>query len=140
MKKKITKDNKDAVNKTMTKIEAQPNDTDTDTNPNTDIDTDFSDNNINSTNSNATNQNRGPGFGRGGGPGGSGGPGGPGGHMGAPTEKAKDFKGTIKRLITVLRPYKWSLLVVLAFVVASTVLAIAGPKILGQATNQIVYD
>ena len=65
-----------------------------------------------------------------------------GGHgpMGAPGEKAKDFKGTVKRLVKTLRPYKWSLLVVLVFVVASTALTIAGPKILGHATNQIVDD
>ena len=62
------------------------------------------------------------------------------GPMGAPGEKAKNFKGTAQRLIRTLRPYKLQFLFVLLFVVASTVLTIAGPKILGHATNQIVDD
>lgn len=72
----------------------------------------------------------------------SGGPGSGGHHgpFGAPGEKPKDFKGTIKRLAVILRPHTRSLVVVLLFVVASTALAIAGPKILGQATNEIVDD
>lgn len=65
-----------------------------------------------------------------------------GGHgpAGAPSEKAKDFKGTIKKLAKHLRPYWLKMGIVLVFVVASTVFAIASPKILGQATNQIVDD
>lgn len=60
--------------------------------------------------------------------------------VGAPTEKAKDLKGTLKKLARHLKPYWIKLSIVLAFAVASTVFAIASPKILGSATNQIVDD
>lgn len=68
--------------------------------------------------------------------------GGFGGHgpVGAPTEKAKDFKGTIKKLATYLKPYWLQISLVLVFVIASTVFSIASPKIMGHATNQIVDD
>lgn len=55
-------------------------------------------------------------------------------------EKAKDFKGTIKRMTRYLAKFRWQLLIVLIFAVASTVFAIVSPKILGSATNQIVED
>jgi len=63
---------------------------------------------------------------------------GPGGMM-MPGEKARDFKGTMKRLIKALSPYRWSFLVVLIFAAASTVFNIIGPKILGNATT-ILFD
>lgn len=66
-------------------------------------------------------------------------PGGPGG-IGAPGEKAKDFKGTIQRLAQQLKPYKWQMLAVVVFAVASTLFTIVSPRILGNATNQIVDD
>lgn len=68
--------------------------------------------------------------------------GGFGGHgpAGAPTEKAKDFKGTIKKLALHLKPYWGQLALVLMFAAMSTVFAIASPKIMGHATNQIVDD
>lgn len=68
--------------------------------------------------------------------------GGFGGHgpAGAPTEKAKDFKGTIKKLAQHLKPYWWQIGLVLVFAVASTAFAIVSPKIMGHATNQIVDD
>lgn len=54
------------------------------------------------------------------------------------TEKAKDFKGTTKKLINnYLAKYKLSVLVVLIFAVASTVFVIVGPKVLGNATTEI---
>ena len=62
------------------------------------------------------------------------------GPVGAPTEKAKDLKGTLKKLAHHLRPYWGKLSVVLIFAIASTAFAIASPKILGHATNQIVDD
>lgn len=53
-------------------------------------------------------------------------------------EKAKDFKGTTKKLIkNYLANYKWSLLIVIVFAIASTIFAIVGPKILGNATTEI---
>ncbi len=59
---------------------------------------------------------------------------------GAPAEKPKDFKGSIKKLLRHLKPYWGQLVIVLVFVIASTVFAIVSPKILGNATNQIVDD
>ena len=65
--------------------------------------------------------------------------GGPMGGMGT-GEKAKDFKGTVKKLIKYLSDFRWQMLMVLIFAIASTIFAIASPKILGGATNQIVDD
>lgn len=59
---------------------------------------------------------------------------------GGPVEKAKDFKGTMKQLGAYLRPYWAKILMVITFAIISTIFAIASPKILGQATNQIVDD
>ncbi len=62
-----------------------------------------------------------------------------GGGMGA-GEKAKDFKGTVKKLAKYLAEFRWQMLMVALFAVGSTIFAIASPKILGGATNQIVED
>lgn len=51
--------------------------------------------------------------------------------------KAKNFKGTLKTLINYLSVYKFKLLIVFIFSVASSVFAIFGPKILGKATTEI---
>jgi len=52
-------------------------------------------------------------------------------------EKARDFKGTMAKLLRYLSPYKWQFVVVLLFAVASTVFNIIGPKILGKATTRL---
>ena len=53
-------------------------------------------------------------------------------------EKAKDFKGTVKKLIkNYLAPYKWQIIIVLIFAIGSTIFSIVGPKILGNATTEI---
>ena len=53
-------------------------------------------------------------------------------------EKAKDFKGTTKKLIkNYLSKYKIPLIIVFIFAVGSTIFAIVGPKILGNATTEI---
>lgn len=52
-------------------------------------------------------------------------------------EKAKDFKGTGKKLLRYLGKYKFSILVVILFAVASATFSIVGPKILGQVTNEL---
>ena len=54
--------------------------------------------------------------------------------------KAKNFGKSMKQLLRYLAVYKWRLLIVLIFAVASTVFAIMSPKILGNMTNQIVSD
>lgn len=55
-------------------------------------------------------------------------------------EKAKDFKGTIKKLVRYLADFRWQMSLVAIFTIGSTVFAIISPKILGGATNQIVDD
>lgn len=62
--------------------------------------------------------------------------GGPGGK--APVQKAKNFKGTTKKLISnYLSKYRFSLLIVLVFAIGSAIFTIVGPKILGNATTEI---
>ena len=53
------------------------------------------------------------------------------------TEKAKDFKKTLKELSSYLKEYKVGLFFVIVFAVASTVFTIVGPKILGKITTEI---
>jgi ATP-binding cassette subfamily B protein len=74
-------------------------------------------------------------------PGGQGGAGfmgrGPMGGMGMPVQKARDFKGTLKRLLGYFMPQKYRLLAVLVTAVISTIFTIVGPKILGLATTKL---
>ena len=61
-------------------------------------------------------------------------------HKGGPPvvgEKAKDFKGTVKKLWGYLSKYKIALIIVLLFTIASTVFSVVGPKILGNATTEL---
>lgn len=62
---------------------------------------------------------------------------GPRGGVGAPAQKAKDFKGTLKRLIRYLKPYRTRLLMVFIAAILSTIFTIVAPKILGKATTKI---
>lgn len=62
---------------------------------------------------------------------------GPGGGMIGPTEKAKDFKGTMRTFVQYLQPYRDAIIVVFLFAIGSTVFTILGPKILGNATTKI---
>ncbi len=54
-----------------------------------------------------------------------------------PGEKAKDFKGTMGKLLTYLRKFLPSIILVLVCAAASTVFSIFGPKVLGQATTKL---
>lgn len=68
---------------------------------------------------------------------GMGGPGhGPMGMM-AGGEKARDFRGTMAKLIEYLRVYRLAIVFVLFLAMVSTVFSIVGPKILGQATTKL---
>lgn len=60
-------------------------------------------------------------------------------HMGGPgaVEKAKDFKGTIKKLIKYIASYKAALVFVTIFAIGSTIFNIVGPKVLSKATTEI---
>lgn len=61
---------------------------------------------------------------------------GPGGMMRG-IEKARDFKGTTKRLIKYLGAYKVSIIIVFIFAAASSVFSILSPKILGHAITKL---
>jgi ATP-binding cassette subfamily B protein len=52
-------------------------------------------------------------------------------------ERARDFRGTIRKLIEYLGAYKTGIVIVMLFAVASTVFTIIGPKILGRATTRL---
>lgn len=63
-----------------------------------------------------------------------------GGHMGrmkASGEKAKDFKKTMKTLMSYLRPYRLMIIIVIIFAIGSAAISIVGPKILGKATTAL---
>lgn len=66
-------------------------------------------------------------------------PGGRGGghHAMMAGEKAKDFKASIKRLLTYLSPYKLAITAVLLFAILSTVFTIVGPRILAKAIDEL---
>ncbi|MDH8702406.1 ATP-binding cassette subfamily B multidrug efflux pump [Dysgonomonadaceae bacterium PH5-43] len=65
------------------------------------------------------------------------------GHGGGPivpvTERSRDFKGALLKLIRFIKPFYKSLLFVLLFAIGSTVFNIFGPKILGQAID-VLFD
>ena len=58
-----------------------------------------------------------------------------GGH--GPAEKAKDVKGTTKKLANRLSEHKIAIIIVMIFAIGSTIFSIVGPKILGNATTEI---
>jgi len=64
---------------------------------------------------------------------------GPGSHgnMTMPVEKAKDFKGTLRRLLDYLKPHLIKLVITFLAAVASTVFSIISPKIMGRATTKL---
>lgn len=65
-------------------------------------------------------------------------PRGPMGHgPGMVTEKAKDFKGSTKKLIKYLGRYWAAIIAVMIFAAVSTVFSVAGPKIMGKATTAL---
>ena len=53
------------------------------------------------------------------------------------TEKAKDFKGTVRKLLSYLSPYTLQIVIVILFAALSTVFTILGPKILAKATDEL---
>jgi ATP-binding cassette subfamily B protein len=55
----------------------------------------------------------------------------------APGEKAKDFKGSVKKMIAYIGKYKAAVVVVMISAVIATVLTVAGPKVMGKATTAI---
>lgn len=61
------------------------------------------------------------------------GPGGP----GKPVEKAKDFKGTIRKLLQLISPFKFKFILIVILAACSSLFGVVGPKILAQATNEV---
>lgn len=59
------------------------------------------------------------------------------GHGMAAGEKAKDFKGSVKKLFKYMEHYKFRFAIMFVFAVAGTVFSIVGPKILGKATTEL---
>ena len=62
---------------------------------------------------------------------------GPMGHGMQPGEKPKDFKKSIKKLMSYIGKYKAAIFVVMFFAACSTIFNVAGPKILGKATTAL---
>ena len=68
-----------------------------------------------------------------------GGLGGPPGHgaFAMPVEKARDFRGTVRKLVAYLAPYRLTLVAVFIMALGSTLFSVVGPKILGNATTEL---
>jgi ATP-binding cassette subfamily B multidrug efflux pump len=62
---------------------------------------------------------------------------GPMGGFGMPVQKAKDFKGTLRRLTGYLQPHQAGLVIVILAGVIATIFSVIGPKLLGQATTKV---
>ena len=54
-----------------------------------------------------------------------------------PVQKAKNFRGTLVRLLGYFIPHKYRLLAIIGAAVLSTIFTIVGPKILGLATTKL---
>jgi ATP-binding cassette, subfamily B, multidrug efflux pump len=63
--------------------------------------------------------------------------GGPMGMIGVPTEKARNFSASLKRLVTYLKPYNAMFIAVFLLAIASTVFSIFAPKLMGNATTRL---
>lgn len=64
-------------------------------------------------------------------------PRGPRGQMGMEDNKVKDFKGTLKKLVSYIKRHRLALILVSIFALLSTVFSIIGPNILGDVTTEI---
>ena len=58
-------------------------------------------------------------------------------HRMMPGEKAGDFKGTMKKMLSLMAAFKFALAAVLVFAIGSTVFNIIGPKVLSTATTEL---
>ena len=54
-----------------------------------------------------------------------------------PGEKARDFKGTMKKLMSYLGKYTYAIIAVFIFAIGSVAFSVIGPKVLGKATTEI---
>ncbi|AEB75724.1 ABC transporter ATP-binding protein [Clostridium botulinum] len=56
---------------------------------------------------------------------------------GITVQKAKDFKGTLKRLVGYLKPHIFKIIMIFLMAMLSTIFSILSPKVMGKATNKI---
>ncbi len=64
---------------------------------------------------------------------------GPGGPPGKPIEKAKDFKGTVRKLFKLIAPFRFKFILIVFLAACSSLFGVIGPKILSQATNEVQF-
>ena len=57
--------------------------------------------------------------------------------VGMPVQKAKDFKGTLRRLTGYLQPHRSGLAIVIGAGIVATIFSVVGPKLLGKATTKV---
>lgn len=62
-----------------------------------------------------------------------------GGPPGKPVEKAKDFKGTVKKLLKLIAPFKIKFILIVFLAACSSLFAVIGPSILALATDEVQY-
>ena len=61
----------------------------------------------------------------------------PGPRPGMPVEKAKDFRGTLRRLLRYLKPHRLTIILIVVMALLSTIFTILAPKIMGLATTSL---
>ena len=54
-----------------------------------------------------------------------------------PGEKAKDFKGSFRKLLSYIGKYKIGIVAVMILAICSTVFSVLGPKVMGKATTAL---
>ena len=59
-------------------------------------------------------------------------------HRGTRIEKARDVRGTLRRLLATLRPFRWALLGVFLLVIVSTLLSLLSPYLMGVAIDKFI--
>jgi ATP-binding cassette subfamily B protein len=59
-------------------------------------------------------------------------------HRGTKIEKARDVRGTLRRLLATLRPFRWALLGVFLLVIVSTLLSLLSPYLMGVAIDKFI--
>ena len=62
---------------------------------------------------------------------------GPGSRMAA-GERAKDFGGTVRKLLRYMGPYRVGLVAAVALAMAGVLFSVVGPKVLGSATTEVI--
>ncbi|MBQ7101268.1 MAG: ABC transporter ATP-binding protein, partial [Clostridia bacterium] len=61
------------------------------------------------------------------------------GRNGRPVEKVKDFKGTVKKLLKLIAPFKFKFILIVFLAACSSLFAVIGPSVLALATDEVQY-